>query len=168
MRWREHGLQGDRCGVDEGVAGRGVTEERGNLQCDVSRSRWVYGMRVLRRATDGAPPSSSTTTIAGSASHTMNAWTPQEAGLREILQTIHESTDTQNIAVQRNITHVPSFPLHLHFIHRSQSPRLSSRSIETQQLYACARLHRISCLHPFFVTPGTGQNQDHRRLPPQE
>lgn len=37
----------------------------------------------------------------------MNAWTPQEAGLREILQTIHESTDTQNVAVQRNITHVP-------------------------------------------------------------
>lgn len=64
-------------------------------------------MRVLRRATDGAPPSPSTTTITGSASHTMNAWTPQEAGLREILQTIHESTDTQNVAVQRNITHVP-------------------------------------------------------------
>ncbi|ETW74770.1 hypothetical protein HETIRDRAFT_68096 [Heterobasidion irregulare TC 32-1] len=35
----------------------------------------------------------------------MNSWSPQEAGLREILQTIHESTDTENVAVQRNITH---------------------------------------------------------------
>lgn len=39
----------------------------------------------------------------------MNSWSPQEAGLREILQTIHESTDTENVAVQRNITHVSSF-----------------------------------------------------------
>ncbi|TFK45047.1 transportin-PC [Crucibulum laeve] len=33
----------------------------------------------------------------------MAAWTPQPAGLQEILQTIHESTD-MNTAVQRNIT----------------------------------------------------------------
>ncbi len=36
----------------------------------------------------------------------MASWTPQPAGLQEILQTIHESTDTRNSAVQRNITHV--------------------------------------------------------------
>nr|VWO95736.1 Phosphoinositide phospholipase C (EC [Ganoderma boninense] len=35
----------------------------------------------------------------------MTSWTPQQAGLQEILQTIHESTDTRNSAVQRNITH---------------------------------------------------------------
>ncbi|KAI0741049.1 ARM repeat-containing protein [Earliella scabrosa] len=35
----------------------------------------------------------------------MASWTPQQAGLQEILQTIHESTDTRNSAVQRNITH---------------------------------------------------------------
>ncbi|RDX49351.1 ARM repeat-containing protein [Lentinus brumalis] len=35
----------------------------------------------------------------------MASWTPQPAGLQEILQTIHESTDTRNSAVQRNITH---------------------------------------------------------------
>ncbi|TFY69944.1 hypothetical protein EVG20_g2948 [Dentipellis fragilis] len=40
----------------------------------------------------------------------MNAWAPQEAGLREILQTIHESLDTENAAVQRNITHVSNPP----------------------------------------------------------
>jgi hypothetical protein len=39
-------------------------------------------------------------------SHTMTAWTPQPAGLQEILQTIHESTDTQNAQVQRAITTV--------------------------------------------------------------
>lgn len=36
----------------------------------------------------------------------MSSWTPQPAGLQEILQTIHDSTDTQNSQVQRNITHV--------------------------------------------------------------
>lgn len=36
----------------------------------------------------------------------MTSWTPQPTGLQEILQTIHESTDTQNREVQRNITHV--------------------------------------------------------------
>ncbi|EJF56854.1 ARM repeat-containing protein [Dichomitus squalens LYAD-421 SS1] len=35
----------------------------------------------------------------------MTSWTPQQAGLQEILQTIHDSTDTRNTAVQRNITH---------------------------------------------------------------
>ncbi|KAI0919076.1 hypothetical protein AcW1_003452 [Taiwanofungus camphoratus] len=35
----------------------------------------------------------------------MSSWTPQPAGLQEILQTIHDSTDTQNSQVQRNITH---------------------------------------------------------------
>jgi hypothetical protein len=34
------------------------------------------------------------------------AWTPQPNGLQEILQTIHESTDSQNTDLQRNITHV--------------------------------------------------------------
>jgi hypothetical protein len=36
----------------------------------------------------------------------MMAWSPQPAGLNEILQTIHESTDSQNPQVQKNITHV--------------------------------------------------------------
>lgn len=36
----------------------------------------------------------------------MNTWAPQQAALQEILQTIHESTDTQNTQVQRAITHV--------------------------------------------------------------
>ncbi|KAH9944774.1 ARM repeat-containing protein [Amylocystis lapponica] len=35
----------------------------------------------------------------------MTSWTPQPAGLQEILQTIHDSTDTRNTQVQRNITH---------------------------------------------------------------
>ncbi|KAI0669611.1 ARM repeat-containing protein [Trametes maxima] len=35
----------------------------------------------------------------------MTSWTPQQAALQEILQTIHESTDTRNAAVQRTITH---------------------------------------------------------------
>ena len=34
----------------------------------------------------------------------MASWAPQQAGLHEILQTIHESTDTNNAEVQRNIT----------------------------------------------------------------
>ena len=42
----------------------------------------------------------------------MASWTPQQAGLQEILQTIHESTDTRNTTTQRNITHVrPHRPL---------------------------------------------------------
>ena len=36
----------------------------------------------------------------------MTSWTPQQSALQEILQTIHESTDTRNAAVQRTITHV--------------------------------------------------------------
>ncbi|KAI0827995.1 ARM repeat-containing protein [Trametes gibbosa] len=35
----------------------------------------------------------------------MTSWAPQQAALQEILQTIHESTDTSNSAVQRTITH---------------------------------------------------------------
>ncbi|KAJ8473858.1 hypothetical protein ONZ51_g7600 [Trametes cubensis] len=35
----------------------------------------------------------------------MTSWTPQQSALQEILQTIHESTDTRNAAVQRTITH---------------------------------------------------------------
>ncbi|TFY79591.1 hypothetical protein EWM64_g4421 [Hericium alpestre] len=53
----------------------------------------------------------------------MNAWSPQETGLREILQTIHESLDTENAAVQRNITHklnnftrVPDYIAYLAYI----------------------------------------------------
>ena len=36
----------------------------------------------------------------------MASWVPQPGGLQEILQTIHESTDTQNADVQRDITTV--------------------------------------------------------------
>ncbi|KAI0070567.1 ARM repeat-containing protein [Panus rudis PR-1116 ss-1] len=35
----------------------------------------------------------------------MNSWAPQQAGLQEILQTIHDSTDTHNSRVQQAITH---------------------------------------------------------------
>ncbi|KAH8103257.1 ARM repeat-containing protein [Cristinia sonorae] len=35
----------------------------------------------------------------------MSTWAPQQPALQEILQTIHESTDTQNSEVQRTITH---------------------------------------------------------------
>lgn len=38
----------------------------------------------------------------------MATWAPQEAGLQEILQTIHDSTDSRNAEVQRNITLVSS------------------------------------------------------------
>lgn len=34
----------------------------------------------------------------------MATWAPQQAGLQEILQTIHDSTDTHNAEVQRTIT----------------------------------------------------------------
>lgn len=37
----------------------------------------------------------------------MASWTPQQTGLQEILQTVHDSTDT-NISVQRSITQVRS------------------------------------------------------------
>lgn len=36
----------------------------------------------------------------------MASWTPQQAGLEEILQTIHKSTDTNTSGVQTAITHV--------------------------------------------------------------
>ncbi|EGO26334.1 hypothetical protein SERLADRAFT_355237 [Serpula lacrymans var. lacrymans S7.9] len=52
----------------------------------------------------------------------MSSWSPQTAGLQEILQTIHESTDTQN-KVQRAITHklnsftrVPDYIAYLAYI----------------------------------------------------
>ncbi|TFK50859.1 ARM repeat-containing protein [Heliocybe sulcata] len=35
----------------------------------------------------------------------MSIWAPQQQGLQEILQTIHDSTDTQNREIQRTITH---------------------------------------------------------------
>ncbi|KZT05382.1 ARM repeat-containing protein [Laetiporus sulphureus 93-53] len=35
----------------------------------------------------------------------MSSWVPQQDGLQEILQTIHDSTDTQNTQVQHTITH---------------------------------------------------------------
>ncbi|KZT69634.1 ARM repeat-containing protein [Daedalea quercina L-15889] len=35
----------------------------------------------------------------------MTSWAPTPVGLQEILRTIHDSTDTQNAAVQRDITH---------------------------------------------------------------
>lgn len=53
----------------------------------------------------------------------MDSWHPQPAGLKEILQTIHDSTDTGNPQVQRNITHklntfarVPDYVAYLAYI----------------------------------------------------
>lgn len=45
----------------------------------------------------------------------MASWTPQPAGLQEILQTIHESTD-HNVQVQRTITSVRNIELNRFFI----------------------------------------------------
>ena len=36
----------------------------------------------------------------------MATWQPQQAGLQEILQTIHKSTDTTSSGVQTQVTHV--------------------------------------------------------------
>ncbi|KAL5531979.1 hypothetical protein ACEPAF_5542 [Sanghuangporus sanghuang] len=53
----------------------------------------------------------------------MATWAPQQAGLQEILQTIHDSTDTNNTEVQRNITvklnnftRVPDYIAYLSYI----------------------------------------------------
>ncbi|KLO11081.1 ARM repeat-containing protein [Schizopora paradoxa] len=53
----------------------------------------------------------------------MTTWAPQQAGLQEILQTIHDSTDSQNAEVQRNITlklnnftRVPDYIAYLSYI----------------------------------------------------
>ncbi len=49
----------------------------------------------------------------------MNTWAPQPPALQEILQTIHDSTDTQNPQIQRSITHVRPLlhsSLALHFL----------------------------------------------------
>ncbi|PCH36569.1 ARM repeat-containing protein [Wolfiporia cocos MD-104 SS10] len=53
----------------------------------------------------------------------MTSWVPQQAGLQEILQTIRDSTDSQNTEVQRNITHklneftrVPDYIAYLAYI----------------------------------------------------
>ena len=37
---------------------------------------------------------------------TMAAWMPNQAGLQDILQTIHKSTDTNTSGVQSQVTHV--------------------------------------------------------------
>ncbi|TDL23096.1 ARM repeat-containing protein [Rickenella mellea] len=53
----------------------------------------------------------------------MAAWVPQQGGLQEILQTIHESTDSHNAEVQRaitlklnNFTRVPDYIAYLSYI----------------------------------------------------
>ncbi|KAK7691867.1 hypothetical protein QCA50_005271 [Cerrena zonata] len=43
--------------------------------------------------------------FSASTTNTMASWTPQQSALQEILQTIHDSTDSQNAAIQRTITH---------------------------------------------------------------
>lgn len=61
-------------------------------------SSCFYASTILHRCVDYAYISS-----------IMTSWAPTPAGLQEILQTILDSTDTQNAAVQRDITHVGSF-----------------------------------------------------------
>ncbi|OCH90570.1 ARM repeat-containing protein [Obba rivulosa] len=58
----------------------------------------------------------------------MTSWSPQPAALQEILQTIRDSTDSQNLAVQRAITHklnqytrVPDYIAYLSYILASMS-----------------------------------------------
>ena len=68
----------------------------------------------------------------------MASWAPQQAGLQEILQTIHESTDTRNTAVQRNITHVRPHCPPSYLCTASYDPHF----LEIEQLHLCTRLHR--------------------------
>lgn len=68
-------------------------------------SSCFYASTILDRCVDYAYSSS-----------TMTSWAPTPVGLQEILQTILDSTDTQNAAVQRDITHVSSFRA-LHRVH---------------------------------------------------
>ncbi|KAI0067569.1 ARM repeat-containing protein [Artomyces pyxidatus] len=58
----------------------------------------------------------------------MTSWSPQEAGLREILQTIHDSTNTSSAQIQRditlklnNFTRVPDYIAYLAYILTSLS-----------------------------------------------
>jgi transportin-1 len=43
----------------------------------------------------------------------MSQWAPNQAGLQEILKTIHDSTDMMNIQVQRTITQVYTFIINI-------------------------------------------------------
>lgn len=88
----------------------------------------------------------------------MATWAPQQAGLQEILQTIHESTDTNNTEVQRNITLVS----YLIVLFRSCFDRVVH--VETQQLHEGARLHSVPLLHSRLHAWRRRQDQDNRGL----
>lgn len=94
----------------------------------------------------------------------MSSWSPQPAGLQEILQTIHESTD-MNVTVQRNITQVS-----LHSVGRCSIYKLiwsPPTSSETEQFHACTRLHRISSPYPHYNSRG-GSDSNHCWIPFEE
>ena len=55
------------------------------------------------------------------------AWAPQPAGLQEILQTIHDSTDSQNPQVQKNITQVRFVFLHQNPLHLALAPLIPQK-----------------------------------------
>lgn len=89
----------------------------------------------------------------------MASWSPQPAGLQEILQTIRDSTNTQN-KVQKAITLVRLSPL--------LCPDLvvfTSIFTETSQLHACTRLHSISGPHLGSYATGGGPDSDDCWLP---
>lgn len=92
----------------------------------------------------------------------MASWSPQPAGLQEILQTIRDSTDTQN-KVQRTITHVRLGPVFIPI--SSCSPHFY---IETQYLHACTRLRSISGPYLGYLATGGGPDSDNCWIPTQE
>lgn len=91
----------------------------------------------------------------------MSSWAPQPAGLQEILQTIHESTDMSTV-VQRNITQVQPYSL------LPEPLNLSTHLLEIEQLHSRARLYRIPGIHPFSSTTRRGPYPLDCRLSPQE
>ena len=74
----------------------------------------------------------------------METWSPQPAGLQEILQTIHDSTD-MTVIVQRTITQVRT-PLHL--LRASHiNPGVFLFLLEIEPIHACAGVHRLPGLY---------------------
>lgn len=74
----------------------------------------------------------------------METWSPQPAGLQEILQTIHDSTD-MTVNVQRTITQVrtpPHIPRAFH-----ANPVVFVFLLEIEPIHACAGVHRLLGLY---------------------
>lgn len=74
----------------------------------------------------------------------METWSPQPAGLQEILQTIHDSTD-MTVLVQRTITQVRTPPHLLRAFHTNLT--VSPFFLEIEPIHACAGVHRLPGLY---------------------